>query len=129
MEEQRVRGLIARHPIAVDLRGLPFERASTITSVLVPKIRRSVLNDSGTYRSNDSVLHPADCTCPVNPNHLDLAECWKGLTHSQATELVMWYNILHECLHDMVRTRLCEDLVRDLLDFDGKSKCLRLMAS
>jgi len=53
MEEQRVRALVARQPIALNLQGLPFERAPTVTDVLMPKIRRSDFNEN------------------VNPAHLD----------------------------------------------------------
>ena len=51
MEEQRVRALVARQPIALNRRGLPFERASTVTDVLMPKIRRSDFNENGTLMS------------------------------------------------------------------------------
>ncbi|KAG9198418.1 hypothetical protein G6514_010181 [Epicoccum nigrum] len=97
MEEQRVRALVARQAIALNLQGLPFEHAPTVTDVLMPKIRRSELNEK------------------VNPSHLDLTTCWKGLTHSQSTELAMWYHFLHRSLHAEVRMRLRESLIGDLL--------------
>ena len=51
VEEQRVRALVARQPIALNLQGLPFERAPTVADVLMPKIRRSAFNEHGTHMS------------------------------------------------------------------------------
>ncbi|KAF1928408.1 uncharacterized protein M421DRAFT_420953 [Didymella exigua CBS 183.55] len=53
---------------------------------------------------------------PVNPNHLDVIECWKGLSRTQATELTMWYQFLDECLHNEVREVLSKEVVQDLMD-------------
>lgn len=50
----------------------------------------------------------------MNPNHLDAIECWKGLSHTQAMELAMWYQFLHECLHNEVREILTKDVVEEL---------------
>ncbi|KAJ8105884.1 hypothetical protein OPT61_g9909 [Boeremia exigua] len=101
LEEQRVRALIARQPIAVKLLGLPCERVPTVASILTPRVRRSPINEN------------------VNPNHLDLTECWKGLSHPQATELTMWYHFLNECLHVEVRAILYERLTESLLQSEG----------
>ena len=51
MEEQRVRALVAGQPIALNLQGLPFERAPTVTDVLMPTIGRSDFNENGTLMS------------------------------------------------------------------------------
>lgn len=58
---------------------------------------------------------------PVNPNHLDVIECWKGLSHTQALELAMWYQFLHESLHNEVKDSLSKDIVNHLLARSGKS--------
>ncbi|KAF2626735.1 hypothetical protein BU25DRAFT_459416 [Macroventuria anomochaeta] len=97
LEEQRVRTLIAHQSLAVNLHGLPYERAATVSDILTPRIRRSPFHDE------------------VTANHLDLTECWRGLSHSQATELTMWYHFFHECLQAEVRASLCEDVVQGLL--------------
>ena len=57
----------------------------------------------------------------MNPNHLDVVECWKGLSHTQALELAMWYQFLHDCLHNEVKHSLTEGIVRDILARSGKS--------
>lgn len=51
VEEQRVRALVSRQPIALNLQGLPFERAPSVTDVLMPKIRRSDFDENGTHVS------------------------------------------------------------------------------
>ncbi|KZM19162.1 uncharacterized protein EKO05_0009944 [Ascochyta rabiei] len=96
-EEQRLRALISRQTINVNLRGLSCEHAATVSEILAPKIRRSPFNEE------------------VTASHLDLTECWRGLSHSQATELLMWYHFLHKCLQSEVRVSLYEDLVKGLL--------------
>ncbi|KAF1363736.1 hypothetical protein EJ07DRAFT_152512 [Lizonia empirigonia] len=98
LEEQRIRALIARQTINVNLCGLSCEHAVTVSDILTPKIRRSPFNEQ------------------VTASHLDLSECWKGLSHSQATELLMWYQFLHKSLESEVRVSLCNDLVKGLLE-------------
>lgn len=56
----------------------------------------------------------------MNPNHLDAIECWKGLSHTQAVELTMWYQFMHDCLHNDVREFLRKEIVRDLLGSSGQ---------
>ncbi|KAF3054109.1 hypothetical protein E8E11_011717 [Didymella keratinophila] len=95
--EHQIRAMVARIPITVDLRGLMFGRHSSVSAVLTPKVRR------GPYNEN------------VNPNHLDVVECWKGLSHTQALELAMWYQFLHESLHNEVKDSLTQGIVKHLL--------------
>lgn len=57
----------------------------------------------------------------VNPNHLDVVECWKGLSHTQALELALWYQFLHDCLHNEVKHSLTEGIVRNFLARSGMS--------
>lgn len=57
----------------------------------------------------------------VNPNHLDVIECWKGLSHTQALELALWYQFLYHSLHTEVEESLTEGLVKDLSTRSGKS--------
>ncbi|KAF9691225.1 hypothetical protein EKO04_010627 [Ascochyta lentis] len=96
LEERRIQALVAHQSINVDLRGLSCEHAVTVSDLLTPKIRRSPFNEE------------------VIASHLDLTECWKGLSHSQATELLMWYQFLHKCLQSEVRASLYNDLVKSL---------------
>ncbi len=60
-------------------------------------------------------------TYTVTTNHLDLVKCWKGLSHTQALELLMWYRFFHACLEIEVQASLCNDLVDGLAFRDGKS--------
>ncbi|KAJ4316256.1 hypothetical protein N0V94_005535 [Neodidymelliopsis sp. IMI 364377] len=95
-EEHRLRRLIDRQIINVNLRGLLWNDAATVSDVLTPEIRRSPFNEE------------------IAASHLDLTECWRGLSHSQATELLMWYKFLRTCLRTEVRATMCEDLVKGL---------------
>lgn len=56
----------------------------------------------------------------VNPNHLDIVECWKGLSYTQARELAVWYQFLDECLRNEVHEALRKDSVNDLLGSQGQ---------
>ncbi|KAJ4993447.1 hypothetical protein SVAN01_00995 [Stagonosporopsis vannaccii] len=100
VEEQRLRAMIARHSIVVKLQKLSCERAPTVTDVLLPKTRRSRFDENKIASS------------------LDHTECWKGLSHSQATELTMWYHFFYMCLQEEVRMNLCEGLVKSLLQIE-----------
>lgn len=53
-------------------------------------------------------------------NHLDLIECWKGLSPAQAMELTMWYHFLHDCLQGEVRAALHESIIQDILKSGGQ---------
>jgi hypothetical protein len=114
--------MAARIPITVDLRGLSFGRNTTVSNVLTPKVRRAPYNENGESNLNT----PAELLMlskmhAVNPNHLDVVECWKGPSHTRALELAMWYQFLHACLHNEVKDYLTEGVVKDLLARSGKS--------
>jgi hypothetical protein len=53
-------------------------------------------------------------------SHLDTVSCWKGLSYSQASELMVWYHIFSDCLTCLVEEALKDALVDELLDSQGK---------
>lgn len=70
--------------ITVELRGLFHDDRLKVTDVYCPEVRRSPFNSG------------------YHVNHLDVVSCWKGLSISQATEIVLWEHLLREALEIQV---------------------------
>jgi hypothetical protein len=65
--------------------------------------------------------------CIAITSHLDTVSCWKGLSYSQASELMVWYHIFTECLTYLVEEALRDVVVEELLSV--KSKLYQAMNS
>ncbi|OAL46998.1 hypothetical protein IQ07DRAFT_647270 [Pyrenochaeta sp. DS3sAY3a] len=79
----------------VQLRGLAIEDNATPYEMYCPRVRRSQFTD-----------------CDIS--HLDVVSTWKGLSCTQAAELIAWERLFRQCLSDQVKKHLGDDIVRHL---------------
>ena len=89
------KGPLLDSPTAVDfvLEGLQDENRSSAANIYCPQVRRPHFTKN------------------VTINHMDIVSCWKGLSLSQATEVVFWEKIFRDTLQARVmgKPSLMED--------------------
>jgi hypothetical protein len=127
-ERERLQHLVSAQPIHLKLRGLLWEDSMTVAEIISPHTRRSPFMNEGKshfHCESDSsftmrTVFGADLLTAFI-THLDTISCWKGLSHSQASELLVWYHIFSDCLTFLVEEALRDVLVDELLASQGES--------
>ncbi|KAF2125292.1 hypothetical protein P153DRAFT_111062 [Dothidotthia symphoricarpi CBS 119687] len=94
-DAQCLHDVVANIPFDIQLYGLSDEGDSQVTDIYCPRVRRSALTNSVT-------------------SHLDVVSCWKGLSRSQAVELVTWEHLFKTCLEDAIQLALRDIFVQYL---------------
>ncbi|KAJ4377497.1 hypothetical protein N0V83_000322 [Neocucurbitaria cava] len=94
-DELRRRAFISSLTFDINLEGLPIREKLSVADLHIPRVRRSPYSDA-----------------PVS--HLDVVSCWKGLSYSQATELIIWERLFQQCLALQIRKRLQGIVIKHL---------------
>lgn len=94
-DELRRRAFISSLTFDIKLEGFATREKLSVADLHIPRVRRSPYSDA-----------------PVS--HLDVVSCWKGLSYSQATELILWERLFQQCLALQIRKRLQGVVIKHL---------------